>query len=531
MSSAVSLYNLGVWIAQVFTLTSIGALLPFVFRVHHPRSNLVYYRVLLVAALLLPLLQPMQHEVVVIRDGPLPAAASLSVSTPAAAPQVSAVADWRNIVLSLLVAGIVIRIGWLAGGLSHLRRFRNSARALYPLPPAVQNACKITRTDALFCISPTIKGPVTFGFLHPVILLPASFLEMPQEAQSSVACHELLHVRRHDWLLTIFEELIASFLWFQPAVWWLVAQSRLAREQLVDGAVVSLAASRESYIQTLVSLADADWEADLGIAPLFLRRRHLIHRVHSLLKEASISRTRLFSSYCSIALILAVVGGNIFAGLPLVGQAEIRRVAAEEEPRPAAQNPPGYVVNRSPLSYPVAAQQMRIEGTVVIELTFNERGEIVDSRVLSGPEELRQAGLQTAVQGKYPIDIARTLQVVIDFKLPAARQRQAGPRGQAASTSAQTGLFGELSGGVVDSSKTPLRGVTMALKNNDDATGRVTIVLTDTKGEYRFSNVPPGMYALSAQLAGFQTFTYRTVPVGRAQQVRLNFTLQWAARR
>ena len=38
-------------------------------------------------------------------------------------------------------------------------------------------------------------------------------------------------------------------------------------------------------------------------------------------------------------------------------------------------------MNRPPIFYPAEARQKRVEGSVVVELTFNARGEIVDSRV------------------------------------------------------------------------------------------------------------------------------------------------------
>jgi len=521
--SAVSFDNLAVWIAQVFLITTAGAILPVVFRIHHPRSNLPYYRLLLVVAFILPLLQPLHHEVVPVTAAPGTSISSVPQQTAAAvAPasvQGSLFADWRNILLVVLVAGIIVRIGWLAGGLWQLRRLRKSSTLLAALPRAVQAAREITEAAAEFRISPTIKGPVTFGFFRPVILLPQSFLDMPDEAQSIVACHELLHVRRYDWLMTITEELLAAVLWFQPAVWWLVAQSQLAREQLVDAAVVSQMASRESYLETLFSLADARWEADLGVAQLFLRKRHLIHRVHSLLTEVEMSKTRLLSSYFSIVAILGIGGVLMFVALPLTGEAEIRYVAGPQPP-PAVQNSPGYVVNRSPISYPVEARQKRIEGTVVVEVTFGPQGRVVDARVLSGPDELRQAALQTALQGLYDIDVARTLQVVVDFKLPAA---------PAPATTPGT-LFAEVTGTVVDrSSGQALPGVTVTVANAQDGTGRAAVTTTNEKGEYHFQNVSPGTYRFTAQLPGFQTSAFNSVLLGRSMQARLNFALESGA--
>jgi TonB family protein len=126
--------------------------------------------------------------------------------------------------------------------------------------------------------------------------------------------------------------------------------------------------------------------------------------------------------------ILAAGAWLGFVSFPLVGRAEIRKAAAPA-PAPAAtpQNSPGYVVNIQPLRYPLEAMQKRIEGTVVVELTFNAAGNIVDSRVLSGPEELRAAALESALKGSYSINVARTLQVLVDFKLGEGKFIQAPP--------------------------------------------------------------------------------------------------------
>jgi beta-lactamase regulating signal transducer with metallopeptidase domain len=57
---------------------------------------------------------------------------------------------------------------------------------------------------------------------------------MSPYVQEAIACHELVHVRRRDWLREIFEEAVVAVLWFHPAVWMLIGRIRLAREQVVD---------------------------------------------------------------------------------------------------------------------------------------------------------------------------------------------------------------------------------------------------------------------------------------------------------
>ena len=89
-------------------------------------------------------------------------------------------------------------------------------------------------------VSGDVSGPVTFGFLRPVILLPEGCLE-----DESIACHELVHVRRRDWLFTVIEECVLSVFWFHPAMWWMVAEIQLAREEAVDREVVGILNSRE----------------------------------------------------------------------------------------------------------------------------------------------------------------------------------------------------------------------------------------------------------------------------------------------
>ncbi len=236
---------------------------------------------------------------------------------------------------------------------------------MYPIPEAVKAASALTHADALICMSPDAYGPVTLGWLAPVVLLPDAVLALNEEALCSIVCHELLHVKRHDWLIAVFKELAGCLLCFNPAAWWLLAQTRLAREQLVDAEVVRLTEAREPYIDSLLSIARAGSVLDLAPAPLFLRKRHLTQRLYLLLKEVSMSnrlmkkafgdrlphgrgsvktckhavailsrareqavyclfqhpaKTRLLSSYGSIALMVVAAGWLACVSFPLIGQ-------------------------------------------------------------------------------------------------------------------------------------------------------------------------------------------------------------------
>lgn len=376
------LRNLLAWMVQAFILASVGSLALQLFRLRHPRTQLTFCHALLAVCLLLPFLQPWRHPVIEVSSStqedsltapsgaPEPQARPSQVSsaqTPKnSLPPVETPISWARIVLWILAAGVVLKLCWLLGGLWRIRKYRIGAIPLYPIPESVQAAAAITHANAVFCISSSIPGPVMLGWLAPVVLLPESFLALGEEAQCSIACHELLHVRRHDWLITVMEELAGALLWFNPAIWLLLAQTRLVREQLVDAEVVRLTASREPYIDALLAIARGgpvpDLSMDLAPTPLFLRRRHLTHRMHSLLREVSISPLRLVSSYTFIAAILFSAGWFALATFPLTGSPQLRE-AAKLAPATAAVTPvaaPAPVAN-PPAAPPAAGQPELVE--------------------------------------------------------------------------------------------------------------------------------------------------------------------------
>ncbi|HYR86722.1 MAG TPA: TonB-dependent receptor [Terriglobia bacterium] len=84
-----------------------------------------------------------------------------------------------------------------------------------------------------------------------------------------------------------------------------------------------------------------------------------------------------------------------------------------------------------------------------------------------------------------------------------------------------------VSGTVSDATGALIPGVTVTATNN--ATGVVTMALSNEAGVYSLPSLLPGVYTLSAELSGFQKQTYTNTQLGNAQQVRLNFSLQVAS--
>ncbi len=81
-----------------------------------------------------------------------------------------------------------------------------------------------------------------------------------------------------------------------------------------------------------------------------------------------------------------------------------------------------------------------------------------------------------------------------------------------------------LSGTVADVQGGVLPSVTVTATNTSTAV--VTTRITNNAGVYSFPSLLPGVYTVSAELSGFQNYTYTDVQLGNAAQVRLNFSLQ-----
>jgi beta-lactamase regulating signal transducer with metallopeptidase domain len=285
-----SLANLLAWAAQVAAVVAIGLLTPVLLGMRAPGARLVFLRVLLVGCVLLPVLQPWA-----VRPAPAPAALELAPADLMAPATGSPVAlslpdvatgstsrlassqwpSWPAIAIGVLAAGVVVRLGWLGLGLLSLMRLRRSSTAIAPPPASVQDAALVVGATASFRISSRVQRPVTFGVRQPVVLVPEGFLAFTPAEQSAIACHELLHVRRRDWLRTLAEEVVCAVLWFHPAIWWLVDQIHLAAEQVIDRHAVRLLGDRRAYLQALLRLAATGPEPRLQPAALFLKHGHL----------------------------------------------------------------------------------------------------------------------------------------------------------------------------------------------------------------------------------------------------------------
>jgi beta-lactamase regulating signal transducer with metallopeptidase domain len=105
--------------------------------------------------------------------------------------------------------------------------------------------------------SPNATSPAVCGLFRPVILLPQNLLsQLSKEQVKAVMFHELIHIRRGDLWVNLFQTLLQIIYFYNPFLWLANAVIRRVREQAVDEAVqVALGEEAETYPQILVEVA------------------------------------------------------------------------------------------------------------------------------------------------------------------------------------------------------------------------------------------------------------------------------------
>jgi TonB family protein len=360
--------NLFSYSVQIAILLAAGGITLRLLNLQTPAWRLWCWQLLLAVCLILPFIQswrPPASDVSISFTADVNSAAGPSAAKAFEVP-------WAAGLAAILLAGVLFRLGMFALGFARLRAYRRRSQLH---PEAALELRQRLNVGAEIRTSDEVPGPVTFGIRPPVILLPTRWIE-----NQSVLFHELIHVRRHDWLYMAAEEFIRAVMWFHPLVWWAIAQIQLAREQVVDREVIQLTQSREQYLETLLAIAAARSGLDLAPAPLFLRKRHLRSRVASLLKEVPMSRIRLHFSLAGFAALTLAAGWLAVRSFPL-------------EAAQASQD--GKL-------HPVTIEvRVHDKGVVDVSVELDKDGNLLNATAVDGPEELQPDALNAVRIWKY----------------------------------------------------------------------------------------------------------------------------------
>ncbi|MEN8007958.1 MAG: M56 family metallopeptidase [Candidatus Krumholzibacteriota bacterium] len=274
-----------------------------------------------------------------------------------------------------------------------------------------------------------IAVPLTMGWFHRRIMVPAAWNRWSRDDRAAVLRHELAHIRRRDNLVQPIEVIVQAVFFFHPLVYLLIGRLRVWREMACDDmSVGDDPRLRLAYSRFLVDLAETVLEPRPmaeSASTLMRRRCELMKRVTYQVKEGimnPVSKMRL--TLVVAALLLAIVPLSLVYGdtppppprkpapvaqpVAKAPPAQPEKVVKAGEPVPADAPPPpppsvhvgvtakGLTVNGEPVakdqfSDAVKKAMQTKGGKVVIQIDSD--GGVTMGKVQAMQAQLKEMGL------------------------------------------------------------------------------------------------------------------------------------------
>ena len=199
---------------------------------------------------------------------------------------------------------------WLVGALllvlyfsiSYLRSMRKFRMSIPDNTPYIQNwltAHQISR-PLVVRSSDLISSPLTYGILHPVILLPKKLDRNDQAALKYVLTHEYVHIRRFDAITKILFAAVLCIHWFNPLVWVMYVLANRDIELSCDAWVIRMMGekNRSSYALMLIKME----ERRNGMSALWnhFGKNAISERIEAIMK---FKKTSIWACILALALI------------------------------------------------------------------------------------------------------------------------------------------------------------------------------------------------------------------------------------
>ena len=292
----------------------------------------------------------------------------------------------RDTLLSLyllVVIALAMRLGFALWKLRAMKR--DSVAVVDPVFASILNKIKqrleITRPVAL-TLHAQANAPLSFGLFSPQIVMPVSAQSWTPAVIEHVLVHELVHIKRFDWLRVLLAYCVASLLWMNPLSWVLLARTRACTEDACDEMVVRLEGNGANYAQNLVVVARLCKAATLnraGLAQSMLGHSNLNLRVQQILETKIMKTKALQNQHKKIIALSCVISAGLLLGMSGSNLVEAQnRQPVNTSPARSQEFLPVYTVVPY---YPRKAADESIEGWAQVKFNVGTQGEVLEDSI------------------------------------------------------------------------------------------------------------------------------------------------------
>jgi TonB family protein len=262
----------------------------------------------------------------VIDDGSTatPSVPVQAVPSAGVAPQPPTPETMPRIVIAWL-AGAIVALGMLLAGLVRVSRIAARASRVedsqwLQILGTVADRYGLTRRIALYRTdSAELLG--TWGILRPHVLLPHHACDWTMDRVHVVLCHELAHIRRHDWLVQMGAEALRAILWFNPLAWMVCTRLRRESEQACDDEALGIGVGAREYAAHLLELTrqcrrpGSTWASAVPMAHPSTLERRIAAMLNPRLDRRAPS-ARVMAALAVVLLLVALPTASVRARQP-----------------------------------------------------------------------------------------------------------------------------------------------------------------------------------------------------------------------
>jgi len=213
--------------------------------------------------------------------------------------------------LTIWVAGFLLYSLWMFGGIYTLRRLRK--QYIVPIDSDWQERFEkltkrlnVSQRVRLIC-SRSVATPIAVGVFRSTVIIPFSVMSQLDPCQLEIIiAHELVHIRRHDVIISMLQNGIEAILFYHPAMWWISHTVRLEREFAADAAVMRVSGGDGVvYAKALADLEDIRLLTNKTAPSMAMAANggNFMQRIERILNE----RTEIPRAYSAWSAGLAIV--------------------------------------------------------------------------------------------------------------------------------------------------------------------------------------------------------------------------------
>lgn len=199
----------------------------------------------------------------------------------------------------------------LAAGLVYLDRLRKQSAPIvnewHELLQRVSSKLAISR-KILLAESPSITAPIVIGFLKPMILIPVGMFSGLSASQvETIFMHELMHIRRQDYIINMIQSFIEAIFFFNPFVWMISVAIKREREHCCDDAVIAIHGNPKDYVMALASLEEARLARIPATLSFAENKHHLLNRIKRIMEKSVKTPLRIEKAIPALLIVLGLL--------------------------------------------------------------------------------------------------------------------------------------------------------------------------------------------------------------------------------